>query len=97
VTHVLECPLETGQAGESSCEVLLMRRVSAVVTRIRRSLKPKRVVLISELLVPLVASLSAAELGCPVIQNDGKPFDLDSSDFPGAAEHLRQALGLAGM
>jgi len=97
VTHVLECPLETSQAGESSCEALLKRRVSAVVTRIRRSLKPKRVVLISELLVPLAASLSAAELGCPVIQKDGKPLDLDSSDFPGAVEHLRQALGLAGV
>ena len=99
LTHVLECPLETGQAGESSREDLLMRRVSAVMTRIRRSLKPKRVVLISGLLTPLAARLSNAELGCPVILDDGKPFGLDSSDLSGASQNLRQALGLtaAGM
>lgn len=95
LTHVLECPLETSQAGLSSCEDLLLRRVSAVMTRIRRSLKPKRVVLISELLTPLAARLSSAELGCPVILDDGKSFGLDSSDFTGAVQGLRQALGLA--
>jgi hypothetical protein len=95
LTHVLECPIETGQAGESSSEDLLMRRVSAVMTRIRRSLKPKRVVLISGLLTPLAARLSNAELGCPLILDDGKPFGLDSSDFSEASQNLRQALGLA--
>ena len=94
LTHVLECPLETGQAGESAGEDLLMRRVSAVMTRIRRSLKPKRVVLISGLLTPLAARLSNVELGCPVILDDGKPFGLDSSDLSGASQNLRQALGL---
>ena len=99
LAHVLECPLETGLAGESSCEDLLMRRVAAVATRIRRSLKPKRVVLISELLAPVAARLSNAELGCPVILDDGKPFGLDSSDLSEASQNLRQALGLtaAGM
>jgi hypothetical protein len=96
LTHVLECPLETDQDGLSSSEDLLMQRVSAVMTRIRRSLKPKRVVLISDALTLLAARLSSAELGCPVILNDGKPFGLDSSNFTGAAQDLRQALGLAG-
>ena len=95
LTHVLECPLETSEAGKSSCESLLGQRVSQVLTRIRRSLKPKRVVLISDLLAPLVARLSSAELGCPLILDNGKPFGLDSLDSSGAVEHLRQALGLA--
>ena len=95
LTHALECPLETGQAREPLCERLLRQRLSAIVTRIRRSLKPRRVVLISEWLAPLVASLSSAELGCPVILNDGKPFDLDSTDPSVAVQPLRQALGLA--
>jgi len=64
------------------------------MTRIRRSLKPKRVVLISGLLTPLAARLSNVELGCPVILDDGKPFGLDSSDLSGASQNLRQALGL---
>jgi hypothetical protein len=95
LTHVLECPLESGQPGQTSREALLANRVSVVLTRIRRSLKPKRVILISELLAPLAARLSDAESGCPVILDDGRPFGLDSSDFSGAVRHLRQALGLA--
>ncbi len=95
LTHVLECPLEAGTAADSSCEALLARRVSTVATRIRRSLKPKRVILISGLLAPLAAKLSNAELGCPVIQYDGKPFALDSIDFRAEVQHLRRALGLA--
>jgi len=98
LTHVLECPLETAEAAASPLEALLVKRASTVATRIRRSLKPKRVVFISGLLTPLAAKLSGAELGCPVIE-DGRPFDLDSDDVSGVIQHLRQALGLtaAGM
>jgi hypothetical protein len=95
LTHVLECPLETREVLSASCQSLLAERVSQVLTRIRRSLKPKRVVLISDSLAPLAARLSSAELGCPVILDHGKPFGLDSCDFSEAALHLRQALGLA--
>jgi hypothetical protein len=95
LTHVLECPLETSQAEKPSYQSLLAGRVSQVLTRIRRSLKPKRVVLISDSLAPLAARLSSAELGCPVILDNGKPFGLDSCDFSGAAVLLRQSLGLA--
>ncbi|MGC1615221.1 MAG: hypothetical protein WA736_11085 [Candidatus Acidiferrum sp.] len=92
LTQMLECPLETDRGGLPSRESLLLQRVPAVAARIRRSLKPKRIVLISELLVPLLSILTSAELGCPVILKGGKPFGLDSSDFPGAAQHLREAL-----
>jgi hypothetical protein len=94
LTHVLECPLETSEAAQPSYQSLLAERVSHVLTRIRRSLKPKRVVLISDSLTPLAARLSSAELGCPALLDNGKPFGLDSGDFSGAAVHLRQALGL---
>jgi hypothetical protein len=95
LTHVLECPLETSQAEMPSYQSLLAERASQVLTRIRRSLKPKRVVLISDSLAPLTARLSSAELGCPVILDNGKPFGLDSCDFSGAAVNLRRSLGLA--
>jgi hypothetical protein len=95
LTHVLECPLETAQAEALPLEALLAKRVSTVATRIRRSLRPKRVVFISELLAPLPAGLSGAELGCPVIEDGGKPFILDSEDVSGVIQRLRQALGLA--
>jgi hypothetical protein len=96
LTHLLECPLESGQAGPLLCESLLARRMSHVMTRVRRSLKPKRVILISESLGPLVARLSSAELGCPVILDGDQPFGLDSSSFSKAAEHLRAALAAPG-
>jgi hypothetical protein len=95
LAHVLECPLEPSEAEKASSQSLLAERVSQVLTRIRRSLKPKRVVLISDSLAPLAARLSSAEAGCPVILDQGKPFGLDSGDFSRAAAHLRQALGLA--
>jgi hypothetical protein len=99
LTHVLECPLEDGPLGDSSREALLQRRASQVLTRIRRSLKPKRVLLISELLAPLAARFSSAEAGCPVLLDGSKPFGLDSSSVSVAAQHLREALGApsAGM
>jgi hypothetical protein len=92
LTHVLECPVEGSQDGQFSLEPLVQRRVSSVITRIRRSLKPKRVLLISESLAPLAEKLSSAELGCPVILYGGKPFALDSAGAAEAAAHLREAL-----
>jgi hypothetical protein len=99
LTYVLECPLENGEPGDSSCATLLERRASQVLTRVRRSLKPKRVVLISELLGPIAARFSSAEMGCPVLLDGGKPFDLESSGIAAAAQHLREVLGApaAGM
>jgi hypothetical protein len=95
LTHLLECPLEAGQWEQRPPEDLFQKRLPQVVTRIRRSLKPKRVVLISQALAPLAARLSEAELGCPLILDDGKPFALDSADASRAVNHLRQVLGLA--
>jgi hypothetical protein len=92
LTHLLECPLESGQAGPLVCESLLGKRVSAVITRVRRSLKPKRIILISESLAPVAARLSSAELGCPVILDGNQPFGLDSSDVAQAVKHLRSAI-----
>ena len=94
-THVLECPLEASLSGPPSCDSLLLQRVTPVMTRIRRSLKPKRVALISELLAPLASRLSSVELGCPVILDGGKPFNLNASDFSIAAQRLREALTAA--
>jgi hypothetical protein len=99
LTHVLECRLENGQPGDPSCAALLERRASQVLTRIRRSLKPKRVLLISELLTAVAARFSSAEMGCPVLLDSGKPFDLGSADISVTARHLREALAApaAGM
>ena len=95
LTHLLECPFETGQWEQQPLQDLFRKRLPQVVTRIRRSLKPKRVVLISEALAPLAARFSEVDLGCPLILDDGKPFGLDSADAFSAVHRLRQGLGMA--
>jgi len=94
LTHLLECPLDPGQSDQQSPEDLFEKRLPQIVTRIRRSLKPKRVVLISEALAPLAARFSTFDIGCPVILDGGTPFALDAADSSAAVHHLRQALGL---
>lgn len=71
LAHVLECAPEVGAAGAAPVNELIEARLAAVAARIRRSLKPKRIVLISELSETVVAALAAAELGCPILRSDG--------------------------
>lgn len=95
LTHLLECPVEPGLPWQESRELLFEKRPPRVITRIRRSLKPKRVVLISAALAPLVARFSGVDLGCPLILDGGKPFALDSTENSEPMQHLRQSLSLA--
>ncbi len=65
LTHVLECPLEQG-VSPSHAEQFLEKQLPFVIARIRRSLKPKRVVLLSNDLTPLTGKLTETALGTPV-------------------------------
>jgi hypothetical protein len=96
LTHVLECPLENKEAQMPSREELLSSRLPQVMARIRRSLKPKRVVLISELLATLCGTLSAVNLRCPVVLDDGEPFGIDSLKTEKVVQHLTEALRIQG-
>jgi hypothetical protein len=91
LTYALECPIDSS-VGKAAVQALLEARRSALLARIRRSVKPKRIVLISRLLEPLMASMSEADTGCPVIIDDGKAFALDGAGPQGAAARLRQIL-----
>ncbi|HYL61600.1 MAG TPA: hypothetical protein VE077_03185 [Candidatus Methylomirabilis sp.] len=71
LAHLLECPPNAESAGRTSMEALILRRIPTVAARIRRSLKPKRIVLISELPLAVLEALAASELGCPLFRNDG--------------------------
>jgi len=92
LTYVLECPMEIGGSASLLSEGLIQKRIPAMITRIRRSLKPKRVLLISDMLAPFAETFSGADLGCPLILQDGKPFALDS----GAAMRLRESAAPSG-
>jgi hypothetical protein len=98
LAHVMECPLEAEEGAAFSFASTFVARISAVSARVRRSLKPKRIVLISELLTPVLSELTSAKLGCPVVLDGVKPFEVNISDLSEGAHHLRQALaaGISG-
>jgi len=95
LTHLLECPLDHDLPNSAEATALLKKRLHAVAIRIRRSLKPKRVMAVTEDLTPIVEDILALELGCPVMLDHGKPFRLES----GAGENralwrLRESLAI---
>ena len=97
LTHVLECPLDRGAGQAAESLALLAQRLQPVATRIRRSLKPRRVVLISQALRPILEKILALELGCPVVLDNGKLFEFDGPAPENSVARFREVLaGLAG-
>lgn len=92
LVHVLECPPAAGAASTPPVQVLLERRLPAAFTRIRRSLKPRRIVLASGTLEPLARRFMESDLGCPIVLDNGKPFALEAVDPGPAILRLRSAL-----
>jgi hypothetical protein len=89
---VLECPIEGQVNLESEIERVLKARLAAVATRIRRSLKPKRVMVVTEALTPVVEDILKLDLGCPILLDRGKPFRLVNSAGENGVARLREAL-----
>ncbi len=65
LTSVLECPFEPS-ADAASLSEILDRHLPSALARIRRSLKPKRVLILSPELQPFLAQLTESALGCSV-------------------------------
>ena len=94
VTHVLECPLESGAVG--AMDQLVANRLPAVLTRIRRSLKPKRLAPISMLLRQSLPALNSGGLPCTILLDQGTPFALDGDAASASVKNLREVLGSQG-
>lgn len=93
VAHLLDCPVEGNCGGGEVLAQLLAKRVPATLTRIRRSIKPKRVALVGPDLDSVLGSFTSEALGCDVILDDGKAFSLDGTAE--TVERLRSALAPA--
>ena len=65
LAHLLECPAEPG-TDPNAIQALLERHLPIALARIRRSLKPKRVLVVSPDLELFLPQLSESALGCPV-------------------------------
>lgn len=92
LTHLLECPLEPPAGEGSGLLAAATGHLPPALTRIRRSLKPKQIALISSDLEELVPRLTSAGLGEALLLDGGKPFALDGKDPAEGAERLRLAL-----
>jgi hypothetical protein len=80
LTHVLECPLDVPSSEADFLNHELITRLPMMFTRIRRSLKPKRLAFISGSLTPLIERFAAAQLGSELVLDDGRAFELDHSN-----------------
>lgn len=92
LVHVLECPPAAGAPNPTPFQILLEQRLPVVFTRIRRSLKPRRIVLVSGALEPLARRFMESDLGCPIVLDKGKPFALEAVDPGPTILRLRTAL-----
>jgi hypothetical protein len=92
LTHVLECPLENALENRANEASFLAQRLKPLAARIRRSLKPKRVMLISQALGAVLAPMQALDLGCPILLDAHKPYALDSFLSESAVGALRERL-----
>jgi hypothetical protein len=73
LAHVLDCSkaFGNGAVGREG----LARRLPAMMTRIRRSFRPKRVVLLGQELAEFVLQFMAANLDATLVLRDGEPFE----------------------
>ncbi len=92
LAHVLECPLEDVNGLPSEAQRALKTRLPAMATRIRRSLKPKRVMAVTEALAPVVEDVLMLDLGSPLLLDNGKPFRLGNFAEAAGIEKFREVL-----
>jgi hypothetical protein len=71
LTHVLECPVSDAVARREA----LQRRMPGTLARIRRSYKPKRVVLVGAELSEFVAQMNDAQLNALLLLQNGHPYE----------------------
>jgi hypothetical protein len=72
---------------------LLAKRIPTMLTRIRRSIKPKRMALVAPELDAFADQFTAAAINCDLILDGPGAFKLDESGE--AVERLRAALSLS--
>jgi hypothetical protein len=92
--HLLECPVVKDSLTEEGLRSRLEAHLLLAGARIRRSLKPKRVVLFSAELRGVAGKLTESSLGCPVLLHLDKPFEIMKKD--GGSELAAFRLALEG-
>jgi len=94
LTYVLECPLDPS-VSVAEGQALIGKQLPGTIARIRRSLKPKRLMLLSADLLPHAARFHGADLPCPVLPAIGEVFRLSYPSTEAERKAFRDGLGLA--
>jgi hypothetical protein len=84
LVYLLECPVATGIRPAEAVD-LLDRHLPQALARIRRSLKPKRVLVLSQDLQPFFPQLSETALGCPIFYT---PLAASTSAVPPSPDEI---------
>jgi hypothetical protein len=93
LSYLLECPLEA-ETTNAKAQALMESQLPATIARIRRSLKPKRVLVLSNALSPFTARLRQSDLGCPVLPASTGVFLPAPSPTETDLQSLRSALSI---
>ena len=88
LTHILECAADGENSGGTIVDTL-KKRLPSVLRRLRASLKPKKVVVISQGLMPVLAELKNVQIGGELVLDGDAPFNLEDS---GSVARLRSKL-----
>lgn len=88
LTHVLECASETGAAKADLTESL-RAKLPSVLRRLRVSLKPKKVYVISPEMAAVCGELAKAQIGAELMLDGASPYDLSDAH---SVNRLRTAL-----
>ena len=94
LTHLLECPVEPGLSDLQVAQ-LLEAHLPRTIARLRRSFKPRRIILLSADLLQVLGALQNADLGCPVFPASSSPFFLEGG--PGVIDFNSARQAVAGL
>jgi hypothetical protein len=94
LAHVLECPLDDGTT-QAQAQSYLEAELPATIARIRRSLKPKRVLLLSADLQPYTTKFHEAHLPCPILPSPSGTFLPSSDPTEADLQSFRAALSIS--
>ena len=94
LTHLLECPVEPGLSDSQASQVL-EAHLPRTIARLRRSFKPRRIILISADLLQVLGALQNAALGCPVFLASSSPFFFEGG--PGVIDFNSARQAMAGL
>jgi hypothetical protein len=84
LAYLLECPLASGTEPPEAVD-LLDRHLPQALARIRRSLKPKRALVLSQDLQRFLPQLCESDLGCPVVYT---PLAASESAVPPSPDEI---------